>query len=115
MAALSAGRFKGTAPMLRTAETNMGPTALLYQDGVEVLVATIRQQPIHTETFTHLGADPRSRAILGLKSSAHFRAGFQDLAEEVVVGLAPGANLEDPALLSYTRLRSGLRLRPQAI
>ena len=58
------GRFKGTSPMLRAAITNMGPAALLAQDGVEVLVATIRQQPVHCEVFTHLGVDLGSRAIV---------------------------------------------------
>src|SRR5262249_41147126 len=83
-------RFRGTSPMLRTAETVMGPTALLGQGGVEVLVASIRQQPIHREVFTHIGVDLSSRAIVALKSSAHFRAGFQEIAEAVIVCLAPG-------------------------
>lgn len=112
VAALSDGRFVGTAPMLRTRETTMGPTALLRRDGVEVLVATIRQQPIHRETFTHLGVDLGSRAIVALKSSAHFRAGFQDIAEEVIVCVAPGVNIADPARLPFTRIRPGMRLRP---
>lgn len=113
VAALSDGRFKGTSPMLRAAETQMGPTALLAKDGVEILVATIRQQPIHRECFTHLGVDLGSRAIVGLKSSAHFRAGFQEIAERVIVALAPGMNLEDPASFAFTRIRPGVRLRPQ--
>jgi microcystin degradation protein MlrC len=111
--ALSDGRFKGTSPMLRTAVTNMGPTALLAQGGVEVLVATIRQQPIHREVFTHLGVDLGSRAIVALKSSAHFRAGYQEIAEEVIVCLSPGINLEDPASFTFTRIRPGMRLRPR--
>jgi len=90
VAALSEGRFRGTSPMLRAAETSMGPTALLARGGVEVLVASIRQQPIHREAFTHIGVDLASRAIVALKSSAHFRAGFQEIAEAVIVCLAPG-------------------------
>jgi microcystin degradation protein MlrC len=109
---LSDGRFRGTSPMLRTAETTMGPTAVLAKDGVEVLVATIRQQPIHREVFSHLGIDPASRAILGLKSSAHFRSGYQEIAEQVIVTLAPGVNIEDPAAFPFTKVRAGLRLRP---
>ena len=112
VSALSDGRFRGTSPMLRAAETNMGPTALLEQAGVEVLVASIRQQPIHREVFTHLGVDLGSRAILALKSSAHFRASFQEIAEEVIVCLAPGMNLEDPGCFAFTRIRPGVRLRP---
>jgi microcystin degradation protein MlrC len=110
--ALSDGHFKGTSPMLRSAETNMGPTALLAQNGVEVLAATIRQQPIHREAFTHLGVDLGSRRIIALKSSAHFRAGFQEIAEEVIVSLAPGVNLEDPAGFRFTKIRPKVRLRP---
>ena len=110
--ALSDGRFRGTSPMLRTAETAMGPTAVLAKEGVEVLVATIRQQPIHREVFSHLGIDPASRAILGLKSSAHFRSGYQEIAEKVIVTLAPGVNIEDPAQFAFTKPRAGLRLRP---
>jgi microcystin degradation protein MlrC len=112
--ALSDGRFVGTAPMLRTRETNMGPSALLRRDGVDVLVATIRQQPIHRETFTHIGVDLESCAILALKSSAHFRAGFQEIAERVIVCVAPGVNIADPARFPFTKIRPGVRLRPQA-
>jgi len=112
VAALSDGRFRGTSPMLRAAETNMGPTALLVQSGVEVLAASIRQQPIHREVFTHIGVDLASRAIVALKSSAHFRAGFQDIAETVIVCLSPGVNLEDPGCFAFTKLRPGVRLHP---
>jgi microcystin degradation protein MlrC len=114
IAALSDGRFKGTSPMLRAAVTDMGPTALLAQNGVEVLVATIRQQPVHREVFTHLGMDLNSRAILGLKSSAHFRSGYQEIAETVIVCLAPGINVEDAGTFRFTGIRPGVRLRPRA-
>ena len=112
VAALSDGRFRGTSPMLRAATATMGPTALLAKDGVEVLVATIRQQPVHKETFSHLGVDLNSRAIIAVKSSAHFRSGFQDIAERVIVCLSPGVNLEDPASFAFTKIRPGVRLRP---
>lgn len=112
--ALSDGCFRGTSPMLRAAVTNMGLTALLAQDDVEVLAATIRQQPIHREVFAHLGVDLGSRAIVALKSSAHFRAGYQEIAEDVIVCLSPGINLEDPVSLKFTKIRPGVRLRPSA-
>jgi microcystin degradation protein MlrC len=114
VAGLSDGRFRGTSPMLRAAVATLGPAALLAKDGVEVLVATIRQQPIHKETFTHLGVDLGSRTIIALKSSAHFRSGFQDIAERVIVCLAPGVNLEDPASFAFTNIRPGVRLRPRS-
>jgi microcystin degradation protein MlrC len=112
--AVSDGRFRGTSAMLRAAVTEMGPTALLARDGVEVLVATIRQQPVHKEVFSHLGVDLLSRAIVAVKSSAHFRSGFEDIAERVIVCLSPGVNLEDPASFPFRNVRPGLRLRPRA-
>jgi microcystin degradation protein MlrC len=90
---------------------------LLSQDGVDVLVATIRQQPVHREVFTHLGAglgtDLGARPIIALKSSVHFRSGYQEIAEKVIVCLAPGVNLEDPASFRFTRIRPGVRVRPK--
>jgi microcystin degradation protein MlrC len=112
VAALSDGKFRGTSPMLRAVVATLGPTALLARNGVEVLVATIRQQPIHKETFSHLGVDLNSRAIIAVKSSAHFRSGFQDIAEKVMVSLSPGVNPEDPASFAFKNIRPGVRLRP---
>jgi microcystin degradation protein MlrC len=98
--------------MLRSKTAQMGKTAVLKQNGVEVLVASIRQQPIHRETFSHLGVDPRDRKVVALKSSVHFRAGFQPIAEEVITCASPGANLADPADFNYKKLRAGIRRRP---
>ena len=110
--ALSDGTFAGTSPMLRSKTARMGKTAVLKQNGVEVLVASIRQQPIHRETFSHLGIDPRDRRIVALKSSVHFRAGFQEIAEEVITCASPGTNLADPADFPYRKLPPGIRRRP---
>lgn len=111
--ALSDGRFRGTSAMLHAPQTEMGPTALVAREGVSVLIASIRQQPLHREAFTHIGVDLDGCAIIGLKSSAHFRAAFQALAEKVIVCLAPGENLEDPSSFAYRYIRPGVRLRPQ--
>ena len=110
--ALSDGRFAGTSPMLRSKIAQMGKTAVLKQDGVEVLVASIRQQPIHRETFSHLGIDPRDRRIVALKSSVHFRAGFQEIAEDVITCASPGMNLADPSDFTYRKLPPAIRRRP---
>jgi microcystin degradation protein MlrC len=110
--ALSDGAFEGTSPMLRSKVAQMGKTALLKQDGVEVLVISIRQQPIHREAFSHIGVDPRQRKIVALKSSVHFRAGFQPIAEEVITCASPGMNLADPSDFAYRKLPAGIRRRP---
>jgi len=110
--ALSDGAFEGTSPMLRSKVAQMGKTAVLKQDEVEVLIISIRQQPIHTEAFSHIGVDPRQRKIVALKSSVHFRAGFQPIAEEVITCASPGMNLADPSDFTYRKLPAAIRRRP---
>ena len=60
----------------------------------------------------HLGVEPSARKILALKSSVHFRADFQPIAEEILIVAAPGANPVDNTALDYKRLRKGLRIMP---
>jgi microcystin degradation protein MlrC len=94
----------------------LGPMAVLRVDhgrrGVRVVVTSRKQQAADQSMFAHIGIDPATPKILVLKSSVHFRNHFQDLAEEILVVLAPGPNIEDPAKLPYKKLRAGVRLRP---
>ena len=47
-----------------------------------------------------------------LKSTCHFRAEFEPIAEKVIVVISPGAYLADPACYPFRRLRPGVRLCP---
>jgi microcystin degradation protein MlrC len=102
--ALSDGNFVGTGPMLGDSPCAMGPAAVIRKDGVSVLVASIRQQPLSRNTLAHMGIDPASLSILVLKSSVHFRNDFQDFAETVIVASSPGANPSDRRGLPYRKL-----------
>jgi microcystin degradation protein MlrC len=114
--ALGDGNFVARGPMLDGAAMQLGPMALLgHVDGksqVDVVVASARQQPYTQSIFHHLGIDPAAQQILALKSSVHFRAAFQDIAEAVMVVAAPGVNLADPRDFAYRHLRPGVRLVP---
>jgi microcystin degradation protein MlrC len=114
--ALGDGNFVARGPMLDGAAMQLGPMALLgHIDGasqVDVIVGSARQQPYTQSIFHHVGVDPAAQKILALKSSVHFRAAFQDIAEAVLVVAAPGVNLADPRDFSYRNLRPGIRRRP---
>jgi microcystin degradation protein MlrC len=112
VAALGDGNFAGSGPMWQGAELSLGLMARLEIGGVSVLVSSQRQQPSTQAIFRHLGLEPSALKILVLKSSVHFRADFQDLAEAVLVVAAPGVNLADPAAFPYRHLAPGIRLRP---
>ena len=112
---LGDGRFTCTGPMFKGFRMQLGPMALLRSraaPGVRVALATRKAQAADQEMFRHLGVEPRTQRMLGLKSSVHFRADFEPIAKEVLVVKAPGPALADPAEFKWTKLRKGVRLRP---
>ena len=115
VARLTSGIFTGSGPMYGGAKFNIGPMALLTDDrsGVSAVLACRRIQAVDQEMFRHVGVEPSDVPILALKSTVHFRAHFQPIAEAVLCVQAPGAHVTDPAELPYRNLRKGIRLRPQ--
>lgn len=112
---LSDGRFICTGPMGKGNPADLGPTALIrVSSGVRVIVVSRKMQALDQALFTHIGVDPSQQKIVAVKSSVHFRAHFQPIAEKVIVVAAPGPVVADPAVLPFTNLRPGLRLRPGA-
>jgi microcystin degradation protein MlrC len=93
-------------------EAKLGPTALFSMEGVSVVVASKRMQAYDLEIFRHIGLEPTAQKILVVKSTCHFRADFEPIAERVLVAVAPGAHLVDARQYPYKYLRPGVRLEP---
>ena len=108
------GRFTGTGPMYGGAKFQIGPMALITDEasGVSAVLAAKRIQANDKEMFRHVGVEPAQVPILGLKSTVHFRADFQPIAEAILCVNSPGAHVSDPAGLPYRNLRRGIRLHP---
>jgi microcystin degradation protein MlrC len=108
------GRFVGTGPFYGGARFQIGPMALVTDEesGVSVVLASRRIQAADQEMFRHVGVEPATVPILGLKSTVHFRADFQPVAETILVVQSPGAHITDPVEMPYEHLRKGVRLRP---
>jgi microcystin degradation protein MlrC len=109
---LTDGRFICTGPMAAGNRADLGPSALIGIGGVAVIVVSRKMQAYDQALFRHVGIEPGEQRILALKSSVHFRADFQPIAEAVLVAAAPGPVVADPATLPFRHLRPGLRLRP---
>jgi len=106
--ALSDGRFRYEGPMLAGLDGNMGPSAYIRQDGIHVLLVNAREQPFGIAFSLTLGLDPRQMKYIGVKSSAHFRAGFESWAGQIHVVSEPCVH--SPANLPFKRL--GRKLYP---
>lgn len=110
---LSDGKFTLTGPMGAGNPGNLGPSALIDIDGVRVVVVSRKMQALDQAIIRHLGVEPASCAILALKSSVHFRADFAPIAEQVIVAIAPGPVVADPAVLNFRHVRADVRRRPR--
>jgi microcystin degradation protein MlrC len=112
VARLGSGKMRTTGKVSGGRDIDLGPMALLQVGGVGVAVTSKRMQALDQAPFRHLGIEPAQQKILSLKSTCHFRAEFEPIAAKVIVVIAPGAYLADPAQYPYRRLRPGVRLRP---
>src|SRR5579862_1315917 len=108
------GKFTGTGPFYGGAHFKIGPMALVTDEssGVSAVLASKRIQAADQEMFRHVGVEPARVPILALKSTVHFRADFEPIAEKVLCVLSPGAHVSDPAELPYRNLRKGIRINP---
>jgi microcystin degradation protein MlrC len=109
---LNDGNMTCQGPMMKGWPLALGPVALLSSGEVKVAVSSRKVQAMDQEPFRHLGIEPRAERIVALKSSVHFRADFEPIADSVLVVESPGAMVADPVKLPFRRLRPGLRMRP---
>jgi len=109
---LSDGYCRYDGPMMNGKETHAGPSARLSLGGVQIVVSTYKDQMLDRNLYRMAGVVPEDMKILVNKSSVHFRADFQPIAEAILVAKAPGPLRADPADFPWTRLAPGMRLRP---
>src|SRR5882724_12822118 len=109
---LSDGKFVASGPYYGGRDMDMGPSACLRIGDVRVVVSSYKAQLADQSMFRYVGIEPTRQAILVNKSSVHFRADFEPIAERLLICAAPGAMPADTASLPWTRLRPGIRIKP---
>lgn len=110
--ALSEGRCVLDGPMLNGVTIELGPVACLRIDDIRIVVSSTAAQMIDRNLYRIVGIEPEAMKILVNKSSVHFRADFEPIAEAVLVAKSPGAVKADPGDLPWTSLAEGMRVRP---
>lgn len=112
VAALSDGKVHATGPYYGGTHIDMGPSAALQIGGVRVVVTSHVAQMADRNFYRMVDIVPEEQKILVNKSSVHFRADFEPIAQTILVATAPGAMPLCPSSLPWTRLRRGIRVRP---
>lgn len=109
---LSDGQFVAPGPYYGGRDMDMGPSACLRIGDIRVVVSSYKAQLADQAMYRYVGIEPTAQAILVNKSSVHFRADFEPIAEKLLICAAPGAMPADTATLPWTRLRPGIRIKP---
>jgi microcystin degradation protein MlrC len=109
---LSDGQFVASGPYFGGRAMDMGPSACLRIGDVRVVVSSHKAQLADQSMYRYVGIEPTEQSILVNKSSVHFRADFEPIAERLIICAAPGAMPADTADLPWTKLRPGIRTKP---
>jgi microcystin degradation protein MlrC len=109
---LSDGQVVASGPYYGGRDMDMGLSACLRIGDVRVVVSSHKAQLADQAMYRYVGIEPTKQAILVNKSSVHFRADFEPIAERLLICAAPGAMPADTASLPWTRLRPGIRIKP---
>ncbi|AUC98005.1 microcystin degradation protein MlrC [Bradyrhizobium sp. SK17] len=109
---LSDGKFVAPGPYFGGRDMDMGPSACLRVGDVRVVVGSYKAQLADQSMYRYVGIEPTAQKILVNKSSVHFRADFEPIAEKLLICAAPGAMPADTATLPWKHLRPGIRIKP---
>lgn len=93
-----------TAGSARAPGPSTGPVARIRTSWADLLVCGRRREALWPELFTATGADPRQYRVLVLKSSNHFRAGFEPIVDRIISIGSPTAMNPDLRSLPFKRL-----------
>lgn len=108
--ALSDGQFRYHGPRNAGLGGSMGPSAHIKQNGIHVLLVSEREQPYDTAFSESMGLDPRRMTYIGIKSTVHFRAGFESWAGAIYAVSEPSVQDSSTGNLPFHNL--GRKLYP---
>lgn len=83
----------------------LGDSALISSGHVSIVLASVRTQTFHPDAFTALGVDFDDKQVVMVKSTTHFRAGFQSLSSNITAVATPGAIQMNFANIKYQNRR----------
>ncbi len=106
------GCYDTTGPVSQGKPYDVGLSALLSIGGVKVAISSRRVQALDRSVFEHLGIVLEAQKIIVLKSTCHYRAHFDPIAETTFAALAPGGHGANPADFAFAKLRPGVRYYP---
>src|SRR5699024_1683267 len=87
---LSDGIFYQSSPMWKGMKNNLGKSVRLVIEGLDVIVCSVKTQVLDEQIFLLHGINVNNRKVIALKSSQHFRAAFEPIAQDIITVDSPG-------------------------
>lgn len=103
--AVTDGIYYNKGPMQTGVRINLGKTARISINGIDVIVVENRVAPNDPEIFRHVGIEPTEKKILVVKSRGHFRAAFETFAKEILEVDCPGFASPNLKHFRYKKVR----------
>lgn len=98
---LTAGQFLNTGPMEHGAPVDLGPTAVVRQGRLRVVLTSRKEAAVDPAFFALHGIDLGGVRLLANKAKNHFRAAFAPLCSAIIECDAPGPAALDLAALPF--------------
>ena len=105
VAHLSDGLVKATHSDHTGLLLELGDSALLKGDGIDLVLVSLPMEPSDMACFELFGVDPRERQFVVLKSRVHWRAAFESMVGAVIPCAGVGACTSDYSELEFTSVR----------
>jgi len=102
--AMSSGRFIYTSPVNKGIPGTLGKCARIRVDNLDIIVGSMRQQTMDDRPFLVTGADIAQYRYIGLKSTFHFRAFYQNRAAAIIATDPPGLQSGDLSLFDFNKI-----------
>jgi microcystin degradation protein MlrC len=99
------GLYRNRGPMYAGVRSDLGPTVVLDTGAVEIVLISRHQEPFDLNCLSSVGVDPLQKRFIVLKSRVHWRAGFGDLARDVVECDGLGVTTSDYSKLEFRKVR----------
>lgn len=106
---LTDGRFRNIGPMENGAVTELGPSCVLADGNLRVIVTSTCQSPNDPGLFVLHGIDVTKQRLVCVKAKNHFRAGFRPLIATMIDVDTPGPASLDQRSLPFRHAPTSLR------
>lgn len=99
------GLYRNIGPMYKGVLNNTGTTVVLDTGTVQIVIVSEHQEPFDLSCLRSAGIDPMEKSFVILKSRVHWRAGFGNLARDIIECAGLGVATSDYSQLGFQNVR----------